>query len=70
MSVLFLLIVVAVLAVAAFVLCRQRVMASVQGDPKALHSLPVYYGWHGAVMVLLPALAASGALAGDPTHRD
>ncbi len=57
MSVLFLLIVVAVLTVAAFVLCRQRVMASVQGDPKLLHSLPMYYGWNGAVMVLLPALA-------------
>ena len=57
MSVLFLLIVVAVLTVAAYVLCRKRVMASVQGDPKLLHSLPMYYGWHGAVMVLLPALA-------------
>ncbi len=57
MSVLFLLIVVAVLTAAAFVLCRQRVMASVQGDPKLLHSLPMYYGWNGAVMVLLPALA-------------
>ncbi len=56
MSVLFLLLVVAVLAAAAFVLCRQRVMASVQGNPKTLHSLPVYYGWHGALMVLLPAL--------------
>jgi phosphate transport system permease protein len=57
MSVLFLLIVVAVLAGAAFVLCRQRVMASVQGDPKLLHSLPMYYGWNGTIMVLLPALA-------------
>jgi phosphate transport system permease protein len=56
MSVLMLLVVVAVLAVAAFVLCRQRVMASVQGNPRSLHSLPVYYGWHGAIMVLLPAL--------------
>ncbi len=56
MTVLFLLIVVAVLAGAAFVLCRQRVMASVQGDPKLLHSLPMYYGWNGTIMVLLPAL--------------
>jgi len=57
MSVLYLLIVVAALAVAAFVLCRQRAMASVQGNPKALHSLPVFYGWYGAIMVMLPALA-------------
>ena len=58
MSVLLLLVVVAVLAVAAFVVCRQRVLASVQGNPKTLHSLPAYYGWHGAIMVLVPALAA------------
>jgi len=58
MSVLLLLVIVAVLAMAGFVLCRQRVLASVQGDPKSLHSLPVYYGWHGAIMVLVPALAA------------
>ena len=57
MTVLLLLGVVAVLAIAAYVLCRQRVMASVQGNPKTLHSLPIYYGWHGAIMVLLPALA-------------
>ncbi len=55
MSVLFLLVVILVLAVAAFVLCRQRVMASVQGNPRELHSLPIYYGWHGAIMVMLPA---------------
>ncbi len=57
MTVLLLLIVVAVIAVACYVLCRQRVMASVQGDPRTLHSLPSYYGWHGAIMVLLPALS-------------
>lgn len=57
MTVLLLLVVVAVVAGAAYVLCRQRAMAQVQGDPKTLHSLPGYYGWHGAIMVLLPALA-------------
>ena len=55
MSVLLLLIMITVLAVAAFVVCRQRVMASVQGNPRDLHSLPNYYGWHGATMVALPA---------------
>ncbi|MES2664557.1 MAG: phosphate ABC transporter permease subunit PstC [Pseudomonadota bacterium] len=58
MTVLLLLAVVAVLAIAAFVLCRGRAMASVQGNPRTLHSLPGYYGWHGAIMVVLPALAA------------
>jgi phosphate transport system permease protein len=58
MSVLLLLVIVAVLAMAGFVLCRQRVLASVQGEPKSLHSLPAYYGWHGAIMVLVPAFAA------------
>lgn len=55
MSVLFLLSFIFVLAIAAFVLCRQRVMASVQGNPRKLHSLPLYYGWNGAIMVMLPA---------------
>jgi phosphate transport system permease protein len=58
MSVLMLLAVVAVLAVAAFLLARQRALASVQGNPKDLHSLPGYYGWYGAVSVLIPAFAA------------
>ena len=55
MSVLLLLTVIIVLAAAAFVICRQRVMASVQGNPRDLHSLPNYYGWHGAIMTALPA---------------
>lgn len=55
MSVLLLLIVVLTLAIAAFVVCRQKVMASVQGNPRDLHSLPNYYGWHGAIMTALPA---------------
>ncbi len=57
MSVLLLLVAILVLAIAAFVICRQRVMASVQGNPRDLHSLPNYYGWHGAIMVALPAFA-------------
>ena len=55
MSVLLLLLVIIVLGIAAFVICRQKVMASVQGNPRYLHSLPNYYGWHGAIMVALPA---------------
>ncbi len=56
MSVLMLLAVLGVLALAAFVLARQKALASAGGSPRALHSLPNYYGWFGAVSVLLPAL--------------
>jgi phosphate transport system permease protein len=57
MSTLLLIAVVLVLAIAAFVLARARALASAGGDPRALHSLPAAYGWHGALMVLLPAFA-------------
>ena len=56
MSVLLLLIVIGVLAVAAFVVARGRAVALVSGDIRRLHSLPAYYGWHGFVMVTVPAL--------------
>ncbi|MBS3979839.1 MAG: phosphate ABC transporter permease subunit PstC [Rhodobacteraceae bacterium] len=58
MSVLMLLAAIAVLAIAAFFLARQRALASTQGNPRLLHSLPGYYGWYGAISVLAPALAA------------
>ena len=57
MSTLLLLGVVLVLAVMAFVLCRGRALSSAGGDMRRLHSLPGAYGWHGALMVALPALA-------------
>jgi phosphate transport system permease protein len=56
MTVGLLLLAVLVLAMAAYVLCRKRAVALVQGRTRDLHSLPGYYGWHGAVMVLIPAL--------------
>lgn len=56
MSVLMLLAATAVLAAAAFVLARQRALAASQGNPRLLHSLPGYYGWYGAISVLVPAL--------------
>ncbi len=58
MSVLMILAVVAVLALAAYVLSRQRALASTGGNPRLLHSLPLYYGWYGALSVLVPALVA------------
>ena len=57
MSVAMLLAVIGVLALAGFVLSRQRALASAGGNPRALHSLPNYYGWNGAFWVLVPALA-------------
>jgi phosphate transport system permease protein len=58
MSVLMILAAVLVLAVAAYVLSRQRALASTGGNPRLLHSLPIYYGWYGALSVLIPALGA------------
>jgi phosphate transport system permease protein len=48
---------IAVLALAAFVLARQRALATAGGNPRLLHSLPGYYGWFGAIFAGLPALA-------------
>ena len=56
MSVLMLLAVLGVLALSAFLLSRQKALASAGGTPRSLHSLPNAYGWHGAIWVLLPAL--------------
>ena len=58
MSVLMLLSAVAVLALAAFFLSRQRALTSAGGNARLLHSLPGYYGWNGAIWVLIPSLGA------------
>ncbi|MGL4238303.1 phosphate ABC transporter permease subunit PstC [Tabrizicola sp.] len=58
MSVLMLFAAIAVLALAAYFLARQRSLASSGGNPRLLHSLPLYYGWYGALAVLMPALGA------------
>ena len=58
MSVLMILAAIAVLAIAAFFLARQRALAPLGGNPRLLHSLPGYYGWYGALSVLIPALGA------------
>jgi phosphate transport system permease protein len=55
MSVLMLFAVILVLAAAAFFLSRQRALASAGGNPRLLHSLPLYYGWFGALAVMIPA---------------
>jgi phosphate transport system permease protein len=56
MSVFLLLVLVGVLSVAGFVLCRQRALKSVGGNVRALHSLPNYYGWYGFILAAVPAV--------------
>lgn len=56
MSVFLILCVLGVLALAGFLLSRQRVLAMAGGDARRLHSRPQYYGWHGAIMAALPAM--------------
>ena len=58
MSVFLLLVVIAVLSVAGYVLCRQRALKSVDGNVRRLHSLPGYYGWFGFILASVPALIA------------
>ncbi|MEL6586197.1 MAG: phosphate ABC transporter permease subunit PstC [Pseudomonadota bacterium] len=52
----WLLLLLAVLGTAAFVMARSRAIASVDGDARALHSLPIYYGLNGFLMALTPAI--------------
>jgi phosphate transport system permease protein len=58
MSVFLLLSFIAVLSIVSFIVSRQRAVASSGGNIRVMHSLPVYYGWHGALMVFVPALIA------------
>ncbi len=58
MSVLMIFAAIAVFSVAAFLMARQRALASGDGNPRNLHSLPLYYAWFGALCVLIPTLAA------------
>ncbi|MBJ2150750.1 phosphate ABC transporter permease subunit PstC [Paracoccus sp. IB05] len=58
MTVLPLLMILAVLAAAGFILGRQRALALAGGETKKLHSLPAYYGWHAAIMAFVPAFFA------------
>ncbi len=56
MSILLILGLVGVLAATAFVLARARAVSLAAAGGERLHSLPGYYGWHGALMVLIPSL--------------
>jgi phosphate transport system permease protein len=56
MTVLLVILVLLALAAAGFVLGRQRALSLAGRNPRLLHSLPAYYGWHAALMPLIPAL--------------
>lgn len=56
MSVSLTLIVVLLIAVAAFVASRARAMSLAGGDIRNLHSLSGYYGWFGFLSVAVPAV--------------
>ncbi len=51
------LVVIALLAVIAFAVVRQKSVAVVSGATDTLHSLPRYHGYYASLMVLLPGLA-------------
>jgi phosphate transport system permease protein len=55
MSVSTLLFVVMALGVAAFFVARARAKSTAAAEGRKLHSLPNYYGWHGFIMVAVPA---------------
>ncbi|WP_299817315.1 phosphate ABC transporter permease subunit PstC [uncultured Jannaschia sp.] len=57
MQVSFILLSLAAIGALAFVTARHRAIASVGGDARRLHSLPIYYGLNGSIMALVPALA-------------
>ena len=56
MTALMLLAVMLILGLIAFFLGRSRSFTQVGGDIRKLHSLPSHYGWHAALMTVLPAL--------------
>ncbi len=56
MTVLLLVAIIVAIAVAAYVMGRQRALSMVSGNVRKLHSLPNYYGWHAALMASMPAL--------------
>ncbi|MGB3687864.1 MAG: phosphate ABC transporter permease subunit PstC [Jannaschia helgolandensis] len=52
----WILLILAVIGTIAFLMARSRAIATVDGDARRLHSLPIYYGLNGALMALTPAL--------------
>jgi phosphate transport system permease protein len=57
MSVAIISLIVLALALIGYVVGRQRALQTAQGDPRKLHSLPVYYGQTVFLFVAVPAFA-------------
>jgi len=55
MPLLWLILIVLAIAVAGYVIGRQRALASAGGDSRELHSLPSYYGSNAALKAVVPA---------------
>ena len=60
LSVSALLLAILLLAGLGLWLGRRIALAAAGGEPRRLHSLPMAYGWHAAVMTAVPALLALG----------
>ena len=61
MPVLWILLIVLALASAAYMLGRNRAIATTGGDARKLHSLPSYYGWFGVLLTAVPSLLVLAA---------
>lgn len=61
MSFPFILLVILGLAVLGFFAGRMRALKSAGGDPRHMHSLPGYYGWHVSLLVLVPSVLVLAA---------
>ena len=55
MSTIWLLTIIAAIAIVGFVLGRMRALGVCSGDRRELHSLPNYYGWNVAMKSAIPA---------------
>ena len=57
MPVFWLVLIILAIATAAFFVSRSRALHAAGGDSRVLHSLPGYYGWNGALKVVVPSFA-------------
>lgn len=58
MPVLWLILIVIALGAIGYLIGRQKAVASAQGDPHKLHSLPSYYGTNALIFSAIPSLLA------------
>ncbi|MBL4811831.1 MAG: phosphate ABC transporter permease subunit PstC [Rhodobacteraceae bacterium] len=60
MSAFWLLVILLVLSALGFVLGRRHALAQVAGNQRLLHSQPLFYGWHVALLALVPSVLLLG----------